>query len=69
MIGWIGNIFIILGLWGIGNKNRKAFIFSVIGEILWIIKAVNDGSWDLAAICVVFAAVAIRNWFLWGKDA
>lgn len=36
---WVGDVFILLGLWGIGNKQRKAFIASVLGECCWTVAA------------------------------
>lgn len=37
LISWIGNIFIVTGLWFIGAKKRWAWYFSMAGEALWII--------------------------------
>ena len=67
-MGWIGNIFIILGLWFVGNKKRWAFILSVIGETCWIIHSFLIQMYDLAIICIVFALLAARSWYKWGKD-
>lgn len=68
-LGWIGNVFIVAGLWGIGNKARHAFIASVIGEVIWLVKSLYFEQYDLAAMCVVFAALAARSWWKWGNDA
>lgn len=65
MLGWIGNVFIVLGLWGIGNRRRGAFLFSVVGELFWIAAAVGRGQFDLAVICVVFAVLALRSYVKW----
>ena len=67
-MGWIGNIFIIFGLWFVGNKKRWAFILSVIGEVCWIIHSLLIQMYDLAIICVVFALLAARSWYKWGKE-
>lgn len=67
-LDWIGNIFIIVGLWGIGNKSRNAFLFSAIGEVIYIIYAVLSGLYGLGFICMVFATIAIRNYQKWGDD-
>lgn len=64
-LSWIGNIFIILGLYYIGNKKRFAFIFSVVGETSWIGYALLSQQYNLAFICIIFAGMAIRNWFKW----
>ncbi len=67
-MGWLGNIFIVIGIWLVGDKKRSAFIFSIIGESVWTVYALQRGMYDLAAICGVFAALAIRNWFKWGSS-
>lgn len=66
-IQWIGNIFIIIGLWLIGNKRKEAFIFSIIGESLWIIYSIQIELYSLTFICFVFGALALRSWVKWGK--
>lgn len=65
MLGWLGNIFIVVGLWGVGNRNRNAFLCSIAGEILWTINASIRHDWALASICVVFGAMAVRSWVKW----
>ena len=67
-IGWVGNAFVICGCWGVGNKWRHAFLLTAIGEVVWIATALIRGQYDLAAICVVFGVLAVRNWWLWGND-
>jgi len=64
---WIGNVFIVVGLWHIGNKKRWAFLFSVAGEICWIVYSLTIGLYSLAVICTVFAVLAIRSYYKWGK--
>ena len=66
-MGWIGNIFIVIGLWTAGNKWKYAFIFSAIGETIWTIYAFRIGMIDLAVVCIIFALIAIRNIFKWNK--
>lgn len=69
MLGWIGNFFIVSGLWGIGNKVRRAFLLSVVGESLWVANALSKTpvDWALASICVVFAVLAVRSYVKWGN--
>lgn len=68
MLAWIGNVFIVIGLWGVGNKSRNAFIPSIIGEAAWITHAYLRSDWALAAICVVFCAMAVRSYIKWGQE-
>jgi hypothetical protein len=66
MLGWIGNVLIVVGLWKIGDKWRHAFVFSVLGELAWIARSVAARDWALASICVVFCLMAVRSWVKWG---
>ncbi len=67
-MGWIGNIFIVIGLWKMGSKDIHAFVWSIIGELIWVGYAISIGMYDLAAVCAVFALLAGRNWYLWNKE-
>lgn len=67
MLSWIGNVFIVAGLWYQGGKHWWAFIFSLIGEAFWIEYAVQQHLWSLAFICCVFGGLALRNLILWLK--
>ena len=71
VLGWIGNFFIVIGLWKIGDKWRHAFLFSIFGELAWITKSltIEKPDYALATICAVFCVMAFRNWVKWGKDA
>lgn len=66
-LGWLGNIFIVVGIWRVGNRQRNAFFFSIVGEIAWIIKSLYLGQYDLAVICGVFALLAVRSYVKWGR--
>lgn len=66
-LDWIGTVLIALGLWKAGDKNRNAFLFSVVGELLWVVYAVSIRLWSLAAICLIFAAIAARNFWKWSR--
>lgn len=67
-IGWIANVFMILGSWNTGNKKRIGFLLIAIGEVLWIIASTLVGTSSMIFICFVFALLAIRNWFKWGDE-
>lgn len=66
-MGWIGNVFIVIGLWTAGNKWKYAFLFSLIGETIWTVYAFRPGMIDLAVVCIIFALIAGRNLFKWMK--
>lgn len=68
MLGWVGNLFIVVGLWGVGNRSRTAFVVSALGEACWVSNAVARKDWALASICVVFLLMAVRSYVLWGRE-
>ena len=64
-MGWVGNVFIVIGLYFIGEKKRWAFLFSVVGELIWCLFSLYKQQYDLAFICAVFCALALRSWIKW----
>ena len=69
LMGWIGNVILVLGLWLVGNKKRSCFLYTVVGETIWSAYAVHNQQWDLATICALFAMLALRNFIKWGKKS
>lgn len=67
ILRWLGNGLIIVGLWRIGEKDRRAFLFSIAGETCWTLAAAHDGDWALVFICTVFNIMAFRNFLKWAK--
>lgn len=67
MIGWIGNVFVILGLYGVGNKNRNSLWFSIIGECCYIIHTALVGDWAIFAAAWIFLFMVVRAYVKWGQ--
>lgn len=68
-MGWVANLLIFAGTWLVGRKDRRAFIFTAVGEAVWTAVAIERGFTDLAVVCAVFGLMAIWNFFKWRKDA
>lgn len=64
--GWGASIVLFAGLWFVGNRARWAFLFTIVGEVAWVVIALNREQYDLAAICAVFGLLALRSLILWG---
>ena len=64
-IGWIGNIILIGAMWGIGDRSRKAFLFQAVGEAVWLVASILMQSYSMMFLCVVFGAIAMRNYIKW----
>lgn len=69
MMGWIGNAFLVMGLYGITSKTprRGAFLFSIVGEVVYIIRSIVVHDWALVAICVIFCGMAVRGYRNWSN--
>lgn len=65
---WFANVLIIIGLWLAGSKNKAAFGFTIVGEIIWSAVAFENEQWDLAFICVIFTLLAAVNLWKWNKS-
>lgn len=64
----VASALLFIGLWMLGRKIRAGFLFSLAGEVLWTVAAVERGMLDLAAVCFVFGLMAVLNWRSWGTD-
>lgn len=70
ILGWVGDVLLLWGVWEIGNKRRYAHLLTIAGELTWIAKCllVTPPTWDLIVICACFTVLAGRCWILWGGD-
>lgn len=69
MIGWIATLLNIIGLILLGRKHRIGWLFGIVAECLWIVRAGHMGMPDLVAISTVYVFVAAWNFTSWGKHA
>jgi len=66
MIGWIGNLFIIIGMVFVAYKRRSGFLLGIIGNSLWCLQAVLTGQWDLLFIEIIVVFVSVFSFWKWG---
>jgi hypothetical protein len=67
-LGWIANAVIGVGLVSLSPRRRWPFACMLLGESLWVFHAIGNRQHDLAAICAVFAAIALKNSLTWNKE-
>ena len=67
-MGWIGNLFIIVGLWKVGDKVRSAFIYTMIGEAFFAVHTGMNRDWPIFVAVLIFFSLAARNWWKWRSD-
>jgi hypothetical protein len=66
-MGWAANVFLLIGMYLVGEKRRSAFLFTIVGELLYVWRGLDTGQTDLAVICLLFGAGAAWNWRKWGR--
>lgn len=67
MIGWVGNVFIILGILAIAYQYKVGFILGIIGNLLWCVRGYYTGQYDLITIEVFIVVLQIFSYFNWGR--
>lgn len=65
MLGWIGNVLLLLGVWLLAEKRRAAWLFTVVGNAVWLTQSVRAGMPDLVFIQFTMVILAARNYWLW----
>ena len=68
MIGWIGNLCVIIGLWGVGDKNRNMLWFSMAGEVSYIIPCAIVKDWPIFFAAWIFLFMVVRAYVKWGQS-
>jgi len=68
MWGWVGNVFLILGHFQIGWRQRIAFVTIGVGEACWVIRSLEIGIWDGVFLGIVFLGIQVINWRKWSNE-
>ncbi len=66
-MGWVGNVFLILGLLFLSPKTKWPFICTIVGEVIWSVYSYQTSQWDMMFICVVFAMLSVKNFLKWDQ--
>lgn len=67
IIGWVANIFLIIGYYMIAKQNHHGFALSAVGDVLWAYEGVIANRLDLFVVCVLFTVIAIMGWWQWDR--
>jgi hypothetical protein len=68
IMGWVGNFFIIVGLYKVGNKTRSAFVWTIIGETCFAVHTFSKHDWPIFVAVLIFLFLAALNWWKWGRE-
>ena len=66
MTGWIGNAFILLGIFAVAHRKRYGFILGITGNSLWCLRGAVTHQWDLIVIEVIIVILQAYSWWKWG---
>jgi hypothetical protein len=69
IIGWAGSFLLIYSLWLVGNKKRYSFLLTLLSELLILAQSLYLRNWPIAFLGIALAALALRNYFAWGKES
>ena len=67
-MGWVGSVLLVISIWLVGNKKRKAFIFGVLGNLFWAISGYQKDMNDLIVISLIMVVFNAVGWFKWGSE-
>jgi len=67
-IGWLANVFIVIGLVLIAYRLRSGFIAGCLGNSLWCVKGFVTWQPDLIAIEILVVAIQAFSWWKWRHE-
>ncbi len=62
---WIAGIIELTAIWTIGNKNKKAFLLFIIGNIIWSYIAIKTELYGLLLVTSPAIILNMRNYYKW----
>lgn len=65
ILGWIGNILFVYGVWILGNKNIKGFYINSIANMLYAIQSLfmkNFSLFWLSIFLIIINIIGIYKW-------
>lgn len=66
MFGWLGNLFIIIGLIMVAYHLRVGFLSGVLGNTFWCIQGILTYQYDLIVIEVIVVVLQLFSYWNWG---
>lgn len=67
-IPWIINVALIVGIWLVGAKLKRGFLWIGVGELAWVGYALYVEQYALAFICTVFGVMQFNNYRKWSRE-
>lgn len=67
-LGWLGNILILAAIICLGRKWIIGWLFSILGNMIWCIYALQLEMPDMLVIDGISLVMAAYNWRLWARE-
>ena len=68
LIGWIGNLFFIYGVWAIGEKRVNGFYFNFVGNFAYVVQGYMKGTSSLLVLSFLLMFLNVQGILKWRKD-
>ena len=68
-LGWIGNVFFILGVYMLGDKNIKGFYLNTIANMLYVYQSILMNNQALLWLSIGLAILNIKGIYQWRKKS
>jgi nicotinamide riboside transporter PnuC len=68
VMDWLAAILEILGLWRIGNYDKKGFVLSLLCNITWGYVAIKMELYGLLIVVGLSVVLNIRNYWKWSRQ-
>jgi hypothetical protein len=66
MLGWVGSVFTLVGVYSTSRKLRSAFLLYLAGNALWLVKSACGSAWDVFATNAALAVLSAYGYYAWG---
>ena len=65
IVGWVGNIFFLWGVYTIGNKNIKGFYANILGNVMYVVQSIMLMLPSLFVLSLLLILLNIKGIFSW----
>jgi len=68
ILGWIGNVFFLWGVYALGKKDIKGFYSNIIGNVMYAIQSILMINISLLILCIGLVILNIKGILEWGRQ-
>lgn len=68
IIGWVGNVFFIYGVWAIGERKISGFYFNFFGNLAYVIQGLLVSLYSLTFLSILLMGLNILGIIKWQNE-